>query len=471
MGYYILRRLLLFLPNLALVSLLVFGLGALIPGSPVLNRMPDIQAPAQGGRIQAFDYENEYQKQAKILGLDKAVFYFSVSNLALPDTLHRIFPESRRRGLVELAREAGSWVWVQTLHRDLDHSLRLCYPLPPDAESSGILELERGLRFARAETDLARLGKRIRDLPDPSFFQDNIRASLKDLQDHFQKREEMRQVMAWYIPSFQWYGTDNRYHDWLTRILSGNLGLSIKDGQPVLSPVSNALRWTLLLNISALLGVLCLAVPLGVYAAWREGSAFDRWTHRIVYIFYSIPGFWLASLAITFLTSDTYGQFWHWFSSAGITDYRPDLNFWQNLARLWPDLILPAVILVLPSLAFLFRQTRNAMLVEMEKSYTFAAKARGVREKDLLWRVVFPNAAFPVITMIGGAVPGLISGSLIMEVIFAIPGMGRLMYEAMLSQDWNILHGVILIGTLLVMVSYLITDLLYAWLNPKISLR
>lgn len=470
MGYYILRRILLFIPNLLLVSFLVFGLSALIPGSPVLTRMPQIREVENAGRMSAFQYEKQYTRQAKALGLDKPLFYLSVHSRALPDTLYRIFPETRRETMVELARATGSWQWTQDFHDRIRMAL-LDISDSISADTTGqMVDLDKELRFLLEENDPERIARRMEILKALSV-EYTYRGSISEIENHWRQKESFQQTISWWLPEVDWNGSDNRYHVWLSGALKGRIGTSIKDGQPAMSPILKALRWTLLLNVSALIGVLILAIPMGIYAAWWKDSAFDRWSHRIVYLFYSVPGFWLASLSIVFLTSDTYGKFWHWFNSAGITNYRPDLPFTENLSNIWPELLLPVIILILPSLAFLFRQTRTAMLEEFGKSYVLTARARGLTGNELLWRTVFPNATFPILTMIGGAIPGLISGSLIMEVIFAIPGMGRLMYESMLSQDWNVLQGVIIIGTLLVMVSYLVTDLLYAWMDPKIRLR
>lgn len=470
MGYYILRRLLLFVPNLILISLLVFALGELIPGSPVQNRMPAYDEPRDGGRRDAFAYEREYRRQAQRLGLDKPLFYFTLGSRAFPDTLYRIFPESARANRMELARQLDSWPFAQNFHEKINELIIRATDSYRRTGDPAALDMEKELRFLREETDVRRVGERLARLGGMLPADSSLGAARDELARQWDRGPAETAGMSRYLPRVSWHGTDNRYHHWLGRILSADFGLSIKDGQPVGEPIGKALRWTLILNIAALLGTLLIAIPLGVYAAYYKGSRFDRWTHRFVYVFYSVPGFWLASLGIVFLTSDTYGSALHWFSSAGITDYRPDLSFWENLARIYPNLILPVIILILPSLAFLFRQVRTAMLEEFSKSYAITARARGLDGNPYLWRWVFPNAAFPVITMIGGAVPGLIAGSLIMEVIFAIPGMGRLMYEAMLSQDWNILHGVILVGALMVMVSYLLTDLVYAWLDPKVKL-
>lgn len=469
MGSYILRRLLLFIPNLILVSLLVFTLSELIPGSPVQNRMPEADNFQQSQRIGAFSYEKEYARQAKILGLDKPLFYFTIGTSGLPDTLYRIFPESRRRVMVELASSLGSWPLSSELHLRIR---KMIWQLSPDVEDGNqeALLLEKELRFLLQETEIKRFEDRLGAIHDIGEQTNSMQVEIRELEALWSKKANYYGKRSWIWPYIKWNGFDNRYHNWIGRILTGDMGKSIKDGQPVFSPIMKALRWTLLLNVTALMGVLLIAIPLGVYTAVNKGSGFDRWTHRLVYLFYSIPGFWLASLGITFLTSATYGKFWHWFPSAGITNYRPDMSFWANLEFIYPDLIMPVLILILPSLAFLFRQVRTSMLEEFDKSYAIAAKARGISGNTLIWKTVFPNASFPVLTMIGGAVPGLIAGSLIMEVIFSIPGMGRLMYEAMLSQDWNILYGVIIIGTLLVMISYLMTDLVYAILNPKVKL-
>lgn len=470
MGWYTIRRILLFLPNLLLVTILVYALTSLVPGSPVESKMPEQGQFQDGARIEAFQYEREYTRQAIIMGLDKPVFYFSVRTAAYPDTLHKIFPESLRKNKQALSRQLKSWAFTQNFHQKINELIRATQHQLPNDTTGIVLALEKELRFLREEKDTALINDRMATLGGIAYMYDTLGLSLYNLEATWRSRHDAKESFSWYLPAFDWHGTDNRYHHWLTGILSGEWGTSIVNGRSTLLLIRKALNWTLTLNFTALLGVLLISIPLGIYAAWYKGSNFDVWSHRIVYLFYSIPAFWLASLGITFLTSDTYGSFWHWFPTAGITNYRPDLGFFQNLQEMYPALFMPVIVLILPSLAYLFRQMRISMLEEMSKPYAFAARARGIEGRRLLWKVLFPNASYPIITMVGGAIPGLIAGSLIIEVIFSIPGMGRLMYESLKTQDWGIMFGVILIGTLIIMISYLITDLLYAWIDPKVKL-
>ena len=220
------------------------------------------------------------------------------------------------------------------------------------------------------------------------------------------------------------------------------------------------------MNGLAILLAYGLSIPLGVWMARHAGSARDQWTTLLLYTLYSIPGFWLGTLLLVFLTTPEYGL--DIFPSIGLGDLRPDDSGWDILITRTSHLFLPVFCLTYGSLAYLTRHVRNAMLHELKQDYIRAAWARGLSERQVIWRHAFRNALFPLITLFGAVLPAALAGSVAIEVIFNIPGMGRLTYASIVSQDWPVVYGVLFLAAMLTLAGSLLADLLYSRADPRV---
>ena len=145
------------------------------------------------------------------------------------------------------------------------------------------------------------------------------------------------------------------------------------------------------------------------------------------------------------------------------------MNFFEKIGQAFPFLILPALLLALHSAASGIRIVRNSAFAELKADYFITAKAKGLTNRRILWNHILPNAMLPVITLLVSSFPAALAGSVVLEVIFNIPGMGRLLYDSILFMDWSVVFGILIIMGLLTFIFYLIGDLLYAFLNPKIK--
>ncbi|MDX1410254.1 MAG: ABC transporter permease, partial [Saprospiraceae bacterium] len=155
--------------------------------------------------------------------------------------------------------------------------------------------------------------------------------------------------------------------------------------------------------------------------------------------------------------------------TSGIGSYRY-LSGLDRLGSLVAHLFLPVLCLLLAALAYLTRQMRGAMLSEMGKDYIRMARVKGLSDRAVYWKHAFRNALFPMITLVGAAIPASISGSVIIEVIFNIPGMGRLLYDGILRQDWPVVFTIVLLSALLTVIGYLVSDLLYRIVDPRVRI-
>lgn len=257
------------------------------------------------------------------------------------------------------------------------------------------------------------------------------------------------------------------YWTWLTNLVRLDFGRSsAPDARPVLEKIAERLPITLTLNIVSLLLVIVLSVPVGVLSATHRGSLFDRLTTLYVFVGFSAPGFWVALLLMIL-----FGVYLGWLPISGLHSldaYRMGpVDYWLDFLA---HLALPVGIGVFTGLAGLSRYARSSMLEVVRQDYVRTARAKGLSERDVIYKHALRNGLLPLLTIFGLSIPGLLGGSVIIENIFAIPGLGRLFYEAVLSRDYNLVMASLVIGAVLTMLGNLLADLSYAVANPQIRL-
>ena len=250
-----------------------------------------------------------------------------------------------------------------------------------------------------------------------------------------------------------------RYGIWLGQAMQGNLGFSYRSGEPVIERVGRRLPATLQLTLTALLIAVGLGIPLGILSALYQYSRLDYALTFFAFIGISTPNFWLALGAIYIFALRL-----KLLPSHGLGD--PDADF-LVLERLH-HLLLPAFVLGLDRTAGFLRYTRSSMLEVLSQDYMTTARAKGLFARVVLLRHGFRNALITIITLIGLSLPALVGGSIIVEHIFAWPGMGQLAISAINQRDYPILMGVALIASLVVLFSNLLADIAYAIVDPRI---
>ena len=255
-----------------------------------------------------------------------------------------------------------------------------------------------------------------------------------------------------------------QYARWLKRILTLDFGRSFIDNRPVIEKIKERLPATLLLQISALLLIFTIALPVGVVSAVKQNSLFDKITTFLVFIGFAMPTFWLALLLMWF-----FGFQLEWFPVSGMRPwYVLFLSGGERILDLLWHLVLPVATLAFTGLAGISRYARSSMLEVIRQDYIRTARAKGIPENKIVYRHALKNALLPILTILGLTLPSLISGSFIFETIFAWPGMGRLGYTAIMQYDYPTVMGVGLIATFLTLVGILISDVLYAVVDPRI---
>ena len=251
-----------------------------------------------------------------------------------------------------------------------------------------------------------------------------------------------------------------QYAAWLSRAIQGDLGRSFQTHQRVLEAITERLPVTFELGTAALLISVTVALVVGTISAIKRNSAIDLLTTSFTIAGVSFPNFYLGLLLILLFAYVVPG---HILPPGGFTPFSTDA--WDNLRRL----ILPAITIATASLAVNLRQVRSSLLDVFGLDYMRTARAKGLRERAVIVRHALKNALIPVVTIIGIQVGAIIEGAIITETIFFIPGVGRLAVQAIPSQDYPVVQGVVLVSALSYMLSTLAVDVLYAFLDPRIS--
>lgn len=254
-----------------------------------------------------------------------------------------------------------------------------------------------------------------------------------------------------------------QYLLWLGDLMEGNLGRSFHDHRPVAEKIGERLGITLTLNLISLVLMVVLAVPVGAAAAWRPGSRLDRLTGVVCYGLYAVPVFW-AGLLLQILFSLRL----EWLPLYGLASDTTEagvLGRWGDQAA---HMLLPVLCLTYGGLAYLSRFVRATLAENLRGESVRAARARGLSLPGVLFRHGFRQAAVPMLTLAGFLLPGLVGGSVIVETIFAIPGLGRLFVDAILQRDVPVIMGLTLLSGTATLAGIVAADLAYALFDPRV---
>jgi peptide/nickel transport system permease protein len=283
---------------------------------------------------------------------------------------------------------------------------------------------------------------------------------LKELNPRISKEAQERLIRLYELdkPLFA------RYFNWLKRVVKLDFGDSYTDGRKVSTRIKEKLPITLLINILAMGLIIAIALPIGIISALKPNGLFDKWTTFLVFVGFSLPGFWLSLLLMLLL-----GIKLNWLPISGIVSFNhAQLSFWARGLDLLKHLILPISVAAFGGLAGFSRYVRGNMINVMGQDYVKAAYAQGISKRTIIFKYALKNALLPLITILGLSIPGLIGGSVIFESIFAIPGMGRLFYNSTMARDYPVIMGILVIGAVLTLLGNLLADLTYAWADPRI---
>ena len=489
---YALKRILTFIPMLIAISLLSFVISINAPGDPV-ERLSKAAGSEGSAEQQSGASKKIKQELRKKLGLDLPIFYLSVTDLSSSDTLYKVQDKYHKANLEALTHQSGNWEAVSSYYTSLlalqkahqkvnakaivanDSSLSL----NTVNEAANQFGFEIGSLLETSDKNIVALKfEKMNSLLADNAFLANLEVPLLDVTKTRENLSTTATKWKTYIPAINWYGGKNQYHLWLVGngkdrkgLLRGDFGISYIDSQPIQSKIWQKVGISFSLSLISIFLAYLISIPIGIFSAYKKDSVADKGMSLVLFVLYSMPSFFVATLLLLqFANPDNLS----WFPVSGIQDptiFDPNWSLWMKLKHRMPFLILPIITYTYGSFAFLSRIMRVGMIDIVSQDYIRTARAKGLGEGKVILKHALRNSLLPVITVFASIFPMAIGGSIIIEVIFSIPGMGVEVYNAILNYDYPMIITVFTLSGFLTMVGYLVADLLYAVVDPRISYK
>tara|TARA_B100000945_G_scaffold254615_1_gene211749 strand:- start:95 stop:1531 length:1437 start_codon:yes stop_codon:yes gene_type:complete len=474
------------------ISLLSFIISINAPGDPVerLAKSSESEGSAQEQSGASKKIKAELRKK---LGLDLPIFYISISDLASSDTLYKIQDKYHKANLEALTHQSGNWQVVSNYYNNLLNlqithqkinakkivANNILLDLNEVNEITNQFGSEIGSLLETSNKDLvAAKFEKMNTLMTNYSFLNSLKSPLSEAEKCKNDLSEKSTRWKTYIPTLHWYGTKNQYHLWLfgngndrKGLLRGDFGISYIDSQPIQDKIWQKVGISFSLSLISILLAYLISIPIGIYSAYRKDSIADTGMSLILFILYSMPSFFVGTLLLLqFANPDNLS----WFPVSGIQDptlFDPNWSFWQKIQHRMPFLILPIITYTYGSFAFLSRIMRVGMIDIVSQDYIRTARAKGLGERKVILKHALRNSLLPVITVFAAIFPMAVGGSIIIEVIFSIPGMGVEIYNSILNYDYPMIITVFTLSGFLTMIGYLVSDILYAVVDPRISYK
>lgn len=282
--------------------------------------------------------------------------------------------------------------------------------------------------------------------------------------------QESKSIWNLIIPKLIWHGNENIFQRQMSRVLSFDFGISVRDGLPVPKKVFQSFYLTALMLVLSFIMVFPLGIWLGKSLTNFKKKQAPKVIEMVLFTFASIPLFWLATLLLIFLTSPEYARSLYIFPSVSNYSFSPQVSFWGNILNHGNQLILPVLAISLGELAIITRHTRSLLDEQVSQPYMLTALMKGLSHKQATNTHAFQNSKIQILTMISSGITSSLAGSIVVEYIFNIPGMGRLLLDSIKFADWPVLLFIILFIYFITSIIYLISDVLYSKIDPRINL-
>ena len=424
---YTVQRILLAIPTLLGITLLTFLIMRLAPGDPVDLFL----GGAAGGEGLSTDHQANMEKTRRDLrrqlGLDQPLYL---------QYLHWL------SNLVLRVEDLGAFDRGALLADSVLDELS-------DAARAELASLEGEERKARFLAHFRRLRpERVNELVESPFWQSRLFSPTQNYA-YAGSGLELAQVGDW-------------------RLVTLNLGRSFKDQEPVIDHILDRLPITLEINLISLVFAYLIGVPLGIVIAVKQNTAIDRLVTTGTFMLWSMPSFWVGMLLILFFCNK---EFFYWFPASGIQSLKAgeDWGFWRLLTDHAHHMVLPVLASTYASFAGISRYMRTSMLENLRLDYVRTAQAKGLRYRVVVLRHVLRNSLIPIVTLMAGLLPGMIAGSVFIETIFTIPGMGFLAYQSVIVRDYPVAMALFTIGAALSLAGILVADILLKVVDPRID--
>ena len=438
---FILKRLLIIIPELFIISVLCFFL---------MHRV------ASRFDLRESEYSNTVIKSRPDANSLSPLFYFSIVPIVIPDTVFSLSDTEQRSRIKRLLYQGYKWDKIKDYLQS---------------------EIQISNSMAENNPDFATLLSQSSHVTDLSILDPLISDSLKNTNEYRNWKIKLNELIKtqsqWkvFIPGFRFYGFHNQYHSWIKKFISGNSGKSKVDNKPVWTKIREALNWTFTLSFISLVLIFVLGYFIGEKLFLIKNQFLSKSMDAVLFFFDSLPVFFLGMLLIYVFASSTVSSSFHIFPTPGFIDIQSGDSFLKTLSIYFSSLILPVICIVLPSLAYLSRLVTRKIREEYKKPYSFLSWAEGKSDKMILRSEIRKNSLLPLVALLGMEIPALISGTILIEIVFNIPGMGRLTYQSIVLQDWPVVFSILLLTALLTILGKLISDVLIFIFDHRVKIE
>jgi peptide/nickel transport system permease protein len=279
-----------------------------------------------------------------------------------------------------------------------------------------------------------------------------------------------------YIPCFKWHGLKNQYNGWLfgfnesKGILRGDFGISYVTKQPVITIIKDKIGWTLFFSILSIVLAYVISIPIGIKIAEFPHKPSSKFMETTLFFLYSFPSFFIGVLLLMLFANPSVLAIFPPSGIKPIGGYSDNASFLNRVGESFPYVILPIITYTYSSIAFLSKLTTASVNEQLTFDYIATAKAKGLTNHNVIWKHALKNSAIPLITVFSSVFPAVIGGSVIIESIFTIPGMGSEIIKSIIAHDYPIVIAFVTLTTFLTVISYLISDILNALIDPRIRI-
>lgn len=462
---YLLRRLALILPVLFFVSLAIFLIGDLIPGNQA-DQSFDLDDPRLAAADNRDAIRASFEEMRRRSRLDLPVFYIGFGHLGECDTLSSVYPASHQEWLRKMSFRYGNWQGISDLYQQME-AMRV-YLDEQLANDTHYLDAYQRWQNMLDISSPEAIGQQLQalDALASSYEDANLNVLIASTRASHQALIASPQTYKRYIPAIWWNGFNNRYHQWIIGVFTLDFGRSDVDQNPVSEKVSRAMSVTLSLTVVAIILLFAVAIPIGMSLGRRLPGLRTRVTSGVLVGLDAMPLFLLCILAITFLANR---EFLRLFPTYGLGNTTlPGLGWFDKFSIRVYHLALPVICMVLAGIPYVAKQLEGSIRLIYEQLLVIAARARGLSEQKVQWKHAFSAIIFPLISLISGYLPAAVSGALVVEVIFSIPGMGKLITDAVFARDFPVIVAVVMIVAVVKLFSNLLADMAYFLTDPRV---
>ena len=482
---YLVKRILIMIPTFLGVSLMIWLVMFLSPGEPGVSQKGPEDSQAEGGSLSDLESKNRaarlFRENFKLnrppfwndwgaLTSDQVRQELVVVKEGMPTHSPTRLKKARRnledwqkyavRPLVELLESTKDDPELQYVA--LQNLRQAAYTFRPTYAKGHIPTAEE----RKAEEEGAQQNRLIQKAEfsfSPKATAEDRAPVVKRWQSWFAENED-----KYRFEGFWYHLTDTQFGSYWGKLVTGDFGQSMITKEPVTKMIFDRLKYSLSLALPAFLLAWILAIFLGVFSATNHGTKTDQSIGVVLFMLYSIPAFVMATLLQQWLAVDMRKFPVSGFESQGA---KTGLSTMAHLKDVLWHITLPLICYTYGGLAYISRQARSGMLQVLKSDFVRTARAKGLKERTVVWRHAVRNGMMPIVTLLGTALPVLVAGSVFIETVFDIDGFGKLMITSILQKDYNVVMGIQLIVAALTLVGLLLTDLIYAAMDPRISFK